>query len=154
MDFHLFLDAVEILLVHTRYLHDLTRVNFLCWVDGRTDGLLLFAAFLPLRVYQEVRGELRLTYFAVLALAEHLVHIDDKIVHLTDLWRIAPACVSIISLAPRIRFFPLSLRPLGFVCIFDIGRTLGQTRYHAWNGVVIVTHRQKMNRPTYRPQIC
>ena len=90
-------------------------------------------------MYQEVRGELRLAYLAVLALTQNLVHIDDKIVHLTDLWRIASACVSIIRLAPRIRFFPLGLRPLGFVCIFDIGRTLGQTGFHAWNGVVIVT---------------
>ena len=88
MDSNLFLNAIEILLVHAGNLHDLARVYLLSWVDSGTDCLLLIATFLSLSVYEEVRGELSLAYFSVLALAENLVHIDDKIVHLTDLWRL------------------------------------------------------------------
>ena len=109
---HLLMDAVEVFLAHITDLDNLARVDFLARIDGRANRLAFAVAVLSLLfgIHQQVRGKLRFAHFAVLAFTQHLIHIDNKVVHFTDLGWIPLAWSSVgavvLSLAARVRLFP------------------------------------------------
>ena len=109
---HLLMDAVEVILTHITDLDNLARVDFLAWIDSRSNRLPFAGAVLSLLlgIHQEVRGKLRFAHFTVLAFTQHLIHIDNKVVHFADLGWIPLAWSSVgavvLSLAACVRLFP------------------------------------------------
>ena len=109
---HLLMNTIQVVLAHITNLDNLARVDFLARIDSRSNCLPLSGAILRLclSIHQQIRSKLRFAHLAVLAFTQDLIHIDNKVVHFSDLGWIPLACPSactmVLSLAPCVRLFP------------------------------------------------
>ena len=83
MDSHLFMNAGQVFLANVCNFDDLARVDLLRRVDCWPYSLLLRSVFIY--ILQQIRCELRLANFPVLAFTEHVIHEDNEIVDFAHL---------------------------------------------------------------------